>query len=103
MDTSGVVTVRLALPPRNYNSQVRVGADPRHALGGAGTAALRCPRFQRLSRERKPRGSVSVKQGQGQETTVSTEDAGINKAVQQLSRELGEPQPPRGFVGNLRI
>lgn len=46
---------------------------------------------------------MSVKQGQGQETTVSTEDAGINKAARQLSLELGEPQPPGRFVGNLRI
>ena len=46
---------------------------------------------------------MSVKQGQGQETTFSTEDGGINKVRQQLRRELDEPQTPRGFVGNLRI
>lgn len=67
--------------------------------GGGGDLPRRCPRFQRLSGGRKLGGSVSVKQGQGRETTFSTQDGGINKAA----RELGEPQTPRGLVGNLRI
>lgn len=81
-------------PPRSRTRRLRLARRP---------AGLRCPRFQRLSGERKRRGSVSVKQGQGQERTFSSEDGGINKAAPQLRHELGEPQTPRGLVGNLRI